>query len=176
MTQPSVRPERASRAGGFTFIEMMIVVAIIGAMALAIFPAVNNALRTRTFDNAAKDILTTLQRAKLMAVRTKVSHRVRFLQRDNTWYYLIEQIDAAGAWSRVAGVIEKSVPAEFTTTINLPALAVTYSALGYVSDYTVNQNDVTIQSEKLRGGDQDDERVVSVYAGGSVQYARARSG
>ena len=176
MTRASVRPKRLSSSGGFTFIEIMIIVALMGVMSLAIYPAINNALRTRTFDNSAKDILTTMQRAKLMAVRTKISHRIRFLQRSNTWYYLIEEERADGTWNRVAGVIEKSIPPDFATTISLPAQAVTFSSLGYVSDYTANMNDVTLQSEKLRGGGQDDQRIVSVYAGGSVHYARARSG
>jgi len=173
MKRASVRPRGAVSSGGFTFIEMLIVVAIIGAMALAIYPAINNALQTRTFDNAAKDILTTMQRAKLMAVRTKINHRVRFLQRGGVWFYLIEEETASGVWNRVPGFVEKSISPDFATTVNLPAQAVTYSPLGFVSDYAVNQNDVTIQSERLRG--QDDQRIVSIYAGGTIQYARARS-
>jgi prepilin-type N-terminal cleavage/methylation domain-containing protein len=160
---------------GYTFIEMLIVVALLGAFALAIFPAINNALRTRTFDNSAKDILTTMQRAKLMAVRTKLNHRIRFVQTEGVWRYLIEQETTSGVWDRLAGFIEKSIPSDFATTISLPNRAVTFSSLGYVSDFTVNQNTVTLQSDRLKSGGQDDERIVSIYAGGSVLYAKARS-
>lgn len=175
MRQLSVRPGRAPAARGFTFIEIMVVVSIIGLTALAIYPAINNALRTRTFDNTARDILTTMQHAKNMAVRTKISHRVRFLQREDVWFYVAEQEQADGTWARVEGYIEKSIPVEFASTITLPLQAVTFTALGYVSDFTVNQNTVTIQSARLTGAGQDDQRVVSVYAGGSVRYARDRS-
>jgi prepilin-type N-terminal cleavage/methylation domain-containing protein len=169
------RPVPKTRARGFTLIELLIVIALIGAFALAVFPAINNALRTRSFDNAAKDILVTLQQAKLMAVRTKLNHRLRFAQTGGVWRYLIEQESTSGVWARVSGFIERSIPSDLTATVSLPAQAVTFSALGYVLDFTVNQNSVILESERLRGAGQDDRRIVSVYAGGSVVYAKARS-
>ena len=181
MKTSRVWPRQSPRSGGFTFIEMVIVVAIMGALALAIYPAINNTLRTRTFENVAKNILTTLQRAKLMAVRTKVSHRVRFYQTTGVWSYLIEEQTSPTTWVRVPGLFQKEIPSDFTTTVSLPTAGtlpgsvVTFSSLGYISDFTVNQNTVTMQSEKLKIGGQDDERVVSVYAGGSVLYAKDRS-
>lgn len=156
-------------------IEMLVVVAILGLMALAIYPAMNNAMRTRTFDNAAKDIMTIMQKAKLASVRTKLSHRVRFLQIDSVWYYTVEQETTSGTWNRVSGFVEKSIPPEFLMTINLPLKTVTYSSLGFVSDYVTGQNIITLQSLKLKGGGQEDLRTVSVYTGGSVQYAKAKS-
>jgi len=175
MKTSQVWPRQSPRPRGFTFIEMVIVVAIMGALALAIYPAINNTLQTRTFENVAKNILTTLQRAKLMAVRTKVSHRVRFYQTASVWSYLIEEQTSPTTWVRVPGLFQREIPSNFTTTVSLPTNAVTYSSLGYISDFTVNRNTVTIQSEKLKIGGQDDERVVSVYAGGSVLYAKDRS-
>jgi Tfp pilus assembly protein FimT len=154
---------------------MVIVVAILGALALAIYPAINNTLRTRTFENAAKNILTTMQRTKLMAARTKVSHRVRFYQSAGVWFYLIEEQTSPTTWARVPGLIQREISSDIATTVSLPNSAVTFSSLGYISDYTVNQNTVTLQSEKLKIGGQEDERIVSVYAGGSVLYSKDRS-
>ncbi|MBN2206348.1 MAG: prepilin-type N-terminal cleavage/methylation domain-containing protein [Candidatus Aminicenantes bacterium] len=175
MRQSSVRRGRSRSGRGFTFIEIMVVVSLIGLTALAIYPSINNIMRTRTFDNAAKDILTTMQQTKHLAVRAKISHRIRFLQRENIWRYVVEHETADGNWVRVPGQIEKTVPPEFAATVSLPAQSVTFSALGYVTDFTVNQNTVTLQSERLTGALQDDLRVVSVYAGGLVRYARDRS-
>jgi hypothetical protein len=42
-------------------------------------------------------------------------------------------------------------------------------------NFAANQNAIIIQSPKLDRPDQMDERVISVFMGGSIQYAKRKS-
>jgi len=160
---------------GFTFIEIVIVIAVIGVIALAIYPSVQNTLQTRLFENTAKDILTTMQKAKFQAVKTKLNHRVRFDLRNTIWYFFIEQETALNAWNKMTGFVDKSIPPQFNVTMSLQDQTVVFSSLGLVSNFVTTHNSIVLQSDKLKGYNRDDERIINVYAGGSIQYVKARS-
>ena len=57
------------KAKGFTFIEVLIVVGVLGILMLAAYPSVQTTLDKRSLESAARDILTTLQGAKFQAVK-----------------------------------------------------------------------------------------------------------
>ena len=169
------------RQKGYTFIEILVVVGVLGMILAAFYPSIMNTLETRGIENSARDILTTLQRAKFQAVKTKLNHRVGFLNDTGVWVYFIEREDAPGTWSTMPGFIRKEIPEKLIVSLNFPDVAgvpskgVVFSPLGIVLNFDTNLNDVTLQSDKLRKQGQPDLRVVAVFAGGSVHYIKTGS-
>jgi prepilin-type N-terminal cleavage/methylation domain-containing protein len=172
---------KSSRQEGFTFIEMLVVVGVMGMILAAIYPSIMNTLETRGLENTARDILTTMQRAKFQAVKTKINHRVGFLEDNGKLYYFIEREDSPGTWNPMPGFVRKEIPQKFITQINFPDVAgipdkgVEFSPLGFVTNFDTNQNSISLQSEKLQGYGQPDLRIISAFAGGSIHYTKTGS-
>ena len=163
------------RNKGFTFIEIILVVGILGMLSLIFYPDVRRTLEVRLLENEARDILTTMQRAKFQAVKTKLSHRVRFIYENNEWTFQIEREESPGQWSLMPGFIRKMISSKFQVTIDLPSQIVEFSPLGFISNYDNEHNSITLQSTKLKSYSQPDLRVISVYAGGSIRYLEMES-
>ncbi len=165
---------------GFTLIEMVVALGIIGILALVLYPSILNTLETRKLENTTRQVVTSFQRAKFEAVKTRIDHRVRFdyiLQGEmHLWSYVVEREDNPGVWNSMPGFNRKFIPTEFTVTVNFPNQIVQFSPLGFVSNYDINQNNLTVQSSKLDFYSQSDQRVVSVFIGGSVRYTKSQSG
>lgn len=160
-----------------TGIEMVIVVGILAVLLVAVYPAIVNTLETRGLENSAREILTTLQSAKFHAVKSKYNHRVRFVQAGGKWSYVIEEEYASGQWRVLPGFVPKTINPKFTVVINLPdTQTVIYSPLGVIDNYDASRNTIILSSMKIRGYNQLDRRVLTVYAGGSIRYEKSRSG
>jgi Tfp pilus assembly protein FimT len=157
---------------GVTLLEVLIVIGLVSLMMLLALPNIRNSLETRDLENQARDILTTMQRAKFQAVKSKLNHRVRFEDLGSYWVYYIEREDSPGTWNLMPGLVKKPVITKFIITVNLPSLLATFSPLGFVTDFDTNQNSVTLQSPKLNRAGQPDQRSISVFAGGSVRYVK----
>ena len=164
------RDKYVSARKGFTLIEIMAAVAIIGIMALIFYPNILNTLETRKIEGSARQILTNLQRAKFQAVKTKLNHRVRFEAVDAGWVYVIEKEDNPTEWNTMRGFLRKSIPSEFQVAVAFPNDTVEFSPLGLVANYSSTQNTITLQSLKLATYGKPDQRVIKVIAGGSIQY------
>jgi len=161
---------------GFTLIEMLVVLAILGIMTLGSLPAILNSLETRSLENSARDILTTMQQAKFLSVSTKLNHRVIFSNATGSWAYWIEEETSSGTWTRHAKYPYMEIPSKLTPTINLPAdLNVEYSSIGFVTNYDGLHNSISIESPKLRKYSQPDLRILMIYAGGSIQYIKSQT-
>jgi len=164
---------------GFTFIEIIVVLGIIGILLAASYPSILNVLENRALDSAARDLLTTLEAARYTAVNEKVDCRVRFFQENNEWRYLVETEETPGTWTVVPKFIKKTLPPKFKPQIQLPAnMSIIFSPLGLVSnfDFTSAQNfRIILQSAKLKSLAQDDQRIITIYAGGSIGYKKAKS-
>jgi len=162
---------------GFTLIELLVVVAIIGILALSVAPNILNSLEVRGLENSARDIITTLQKAKFEAVKTKIFHRARFALENEQWEIFLEREDTPGAWSLLPGYSRKQLPQKYNITINLPDsdVSVTFSPLGFVTNFDKDKNSIVLQSDKLLRGNQDDQRGVQVFAGGSFKYTKSAS-
>jgi prepilin-type N-terminal cleavage/methylation domain-containing protein len=164
------RDKSASARKGFTLVEILAAVAIIGIMALIFYPNILNTLETRKIEGSAREILTTLQRAKFQAVKTKLNHRVKFEALGEGWVYYIEKEDYPNEWNIMRGFIKKSIPREFQVDVDFPSEIVEFSPLGLVANFSSSQNSITLQSTKLATYGKPDQRVIKVMAGGSIQY------
>lgn len=166
-----------SHSKGFTLIELLVVVAIMGILALAAAPNVINSLEVRGLENSARDIITTLQKAKFEAVKTKIFHRARFALQDEKWELFLEREDTPGVWNLLPGYSRKQIPQKYNITVNLPDsdLSVTFSPLGFVTNFDKDKNTLILQSDRLKRGNQDDQRGVVVFAGGSFKYTKSAS-
>lgn len=170
------RDKSASVLKGFTLVEIMVAIAIIGTMALIFYPNIINILETRKIEGSAREVLMTLQRAKFQAVKTKLNHRVRFEAVGEGWVYYIEQEDNPTEWNTIRGFLRRSIPSEFQVDVDFPNNTVEFSPMGFVANYSPTQNTITLQSLKLATYDKPDERVIKVIAGGSIQYIVSEGG
>lgn len=160
---------------GISLVEMLIVVGIIGIMAAILYPSIMNSMETREFENSARDIQSTLQRAKFQAVKTKLNHRVRFVKGTSGWEFFIESEVTQNNWNLITGFIKKVVSPKFMVTVNFPGQAVVFSPLGLVLNFDPQQNSLIIKSPRLEDYNQPDQRIICVYAGGSVHFIKAES-
>ena len=164
---------RASRQG-YTVIEVLIVVMIIGIMALIATPSVMNSMETRELENAAKDIMTIMQRAKFYAVRDKLNCRVHFESSADGWEVYIEREDTPGNWAAIPQFIKRIVSTKFLYDIDFPGDTshqhVEFSPLGFITNYSKDDNRIAFRSEKLYRKNQPPLREVHIFPGGSVKY------
>jgi len=160
----------ASARKGFTLVEIMVAVAIIGLMAFIFYPNIINTLESRKIEGSAREVLMTLQRAKFQAVKTKLNHRVKFEAVGEGWVYSIEREDNPNEWNIMRGFLKKSIPSEFQVDVDFPNGVVEFSPLGLVANYSSIQCSITLESLKLAAYGKPDQRIIKVIAGGSIQY------
>jgi prepilin-type N-terminal cleavage/methylation domain-containing protein len=179
-------------AAGFTMIEALVVVAIIGIFLVVSIPSILNVMAVRNLENKTREVQTFLQLTKQRSVSTKIVHRVRFYQPEGTyWAYDMERLEADGTWTKALPSPPKTIPTSFNVTITFPAVGADhvasfsalgtypaeaiFSASGNFPNFDPTRNSITIQSQKLEPTTQDDERVLSIFMGGSIHYASRRS-
>jgi type II secretion system protein H len=158
---------------GFTLIEVLLVVAIIGVLLMIAYPNIRNSMEVRNLENEAREILTTLQQAKFQAVKTKLNHRIIFDNSSGTWLYYLEREVQYNVWQEIPGSIRRSIPSKYTVTVNLPGQQVVYSPLGMVLNYDTSLNSISIQYPNLGLQGQPSTRTITTFAGGSVQYVKS---
>jgi prepilin-type N-terminal cleavage/methylation domain-containing protein len=161
---------------GFTLIEVLVVIGIMGMIMLVSYPSIMNSLETRGLENTARDIQSSMQVAKFQAVKTRINHRIRFSNTTGPWFFAIERQTPDGTWATMHGSVPKSILNNFTLTLNLPAAkTVTFTAMGMISDFDSNLNSIVLESAKLKRGRQHDQRSIIIYLGGSVRYLKSTS-
>jgi prepilin-type N-terminal cleavage/methylation domain-containing protein len=165
---------RAALSRGFTILELLIVVAIIGIATVASVPEIRNTLETRALEGAARDIHMALQTAKWKATADKINYRVRFSVSGTTTSYIIERELTAGTWSTAPGSVLKSIPNKLGVTLTLPSTKdVIFTPTGFVSNYDSTKNSIVVSSAKLASLSQPSNRTIRFYAGGSIQYLKS---
>lgn len=170
-----IRDKISYNQKGFSIIEILVAVGIVGILAVMFYPNIRNTLETRELENTAREVMMNLQRAKFQAVKTRLNHRVRFSNESYGWAYTIEREDTTAVWNTMSGFVQKVIPQKFNITVNLPSDTIQFSPLGFVTNYSTTQNRITIRSQKLQRFGQPDLRIISVFIGGSVQYSKAQS-
>ena len=71
--------------GGITLIEVAVVMAIVGIMALFMAPAIGEWVDNYRIRQTARDISSTLQQAKMQTISTKTTNSVDFSTTNNTY-------------------------------------------------------------------------------------------
>lgn len=185
VTKGNFMEKRAPRSvrPGFTLIEVLIVLGILGMFMIVSYPSIMNTLATRDLDNATREIQTFLQQTKLQAVNARIAHRVHFYQPGGgaEWAYAMEILQEDGSWLRAQRAPAKTISTRYTVVFNLPVDGTSgdpvaiFSSLGMFPQYAVGQNSIALRSPKLRQKGQDDERVLTMYMGGAIQYLKRKS-
>jgi prepilin-type N-terminal cleavage/methylation domain-containing protein len=162
---------------GFSLIEMLVVIGMMGILMVAAYPSILNTLENRGLDSTARDIQTSLQVAKFQAINTKLSHRVRFDNTTGPWIYVIEREVTSGNWVRMPRSLPKSIPGKYTVTVTLPTVPATntvvFDSVGLVSNFDTAKKTISLQSLKLKRFGQPDLRTIVFYYGGTIQYIKS---
>jgi len=171
------RTRCSAPAAGFTLFEMVVVLAIFGILGMVSYPSVRNVFEIRSFDTAARDVMSTLQMAKWQAVNTKLNHRVRFSSASGRWSYRIEVESPSGTWTAKPGLMTKSIDALYVVTVALPLnSSVIFGPTGFVNGFESAKNQITLSSAKLANLGQLNRRLIRFFASGSVQYLKDSGG
>ena len=169
-----------SASPGFTLIEILVVIGIMGIFMVVSYPSILKIMATRNLDNTARQIQTYLQQSKFQAVSTRIVHRVRFTRvAASYWAYDLERLQENGTWIKAQGAPRKAIPNGLNVTFTLPLSGadhvVIFSPVGTVANYSVGQNTITLQNPNLDRPGQMDQRVISLFMGGSIQFAKRKS-
>ncbi|MCJ7663959.1 MAG: GspH/FimT family pseudopilin [Desulfobacterales bacterium] len=125
---------------GVTLIELAVVMAIIAIMALFMAPAIGEWLGNFRIRQAARDIVSNLQFAKMRAISRRMEYRVCFDLA--TEEYLLEKND--GIWTQEGGVfhVPRDVDIASATGLGSPP------RIEFNPDGTCSSGHVTIDNDK----------------------------
>ena len=82
--------DRAIRRRGFSLIEVLVVVIILGLMLYLVTPNVDGLLPSSRMDGAARELANTIELVRTRAIITGVKHYIRF-DLDNQVYYILDE-------------------------------------------------------------------------------------
>ncbi|MCW5199375.1 prepilin-type N-terminal cleavage/methylation domain-containing protein, partial [Desulfobulbus sp. F1] len=83
----------AKNTAGFSFVELMVVIALIGMLSAIALPSLLGSLSEKRLKNAARNLYSDMQRARLQAVKKNKKLFVRFSDgagNKNDFYYFDE--------------------------------------------------------------------------------------
>ncbi len=104
------------RTGGYTIVELMVVVVVIGVLsAIALPNFVGRNARNRC-EGAARDVSVRMQMARQKAVSSRMPHRMVFDVSERTYYF--EKFETDSTWTQdPAEVYEIKGLGNFTTSV-----------------------------------------------------------
>lgn len=90
----SVPPMTPGRSGGFTLIELMLVVGLIAVLAAATAPSIVEGMRRFEVTTASQQVASTIRLARYQAVGKNMNVRVRFNYPTTGQYQILDDADA----------------------------------------------------------------------------------
>ncbi|MBM3222639.1 MAG: type II secretion system protein GspH [Candidatus Tectomicrobia bacterium] len=110
------------RARGFTLMELMVVLAIMGTIAVAATPALSRWSANLRMDSATNELASTLQLARIKAISQNASIRVEFDTATHT--YQMQQRDTVDPtrWSNVESTKKLPVAVQLVSVTSNPVI------------------------------------------------------
>jgi len=164
----------SSVSRGFSLIELLAVIGILGIMMAFSLPSFTHTQAVRALDNEAGTILMALQTAKWQAASTRMNHRLQFVSSGGGWTYRVERETASGTWTILHGTASKEISSSFGVTITLPSsLTVVFQPTGLISNYESAKDSIALSSAKLQALGQPGRRTIRLFAGGSFHLVKS---
>lgn len=85
-----IRKIKISNSPGFSFVELMTVIAIIGILSAVALPSILGNMPEKRLKSAARNLYADLQKARLLAVKENRSIRVRFDNSTSPGFYYFD--------------------------------------------------------------------------------------
>jgi len=93
---------------GFSFVELMVVIAIIGTLSAVAAPSFLRSLPEKRLKAAARNLYADMQRARLLAVKKNKAIRVRFVgDTEKQYYYFDENNDSLATEGEFKRLLEE---------------------------------------------------------------------
>ena len=125
--------------GGFTLIELGIVMAMVGIMALFVAPAIGQWIDNFRIRQAVRDISSTLQQAKMKSISSRLQYRVVFNVGNETYQL----------WRNDAGWVTEGNPNTVPRGVDIDNTGFTSDTVMFNPNGTSSENGtITIDNEK----------------------------
>ena len=147
---------------GVTLIELVIVMAIVAIMGLYLSPAIGEWLDNYRIRQAARDIASTLQLAKLKAISKRLEYRVVFNCGDEDTYHIERK--NSGSWDTDTEETTKTVP---------NGVDIDSASFNFGSNKAFFKPDGTCSNGTITIGNDQGKIYVVVYCTGRIRIAES---
>lgn len=140
---------------GFTILELIVIITIIGILAAIGLPKFQDWLPKSRVNAAARELFTEMQLARMKAISENNDYRIDFSETDNSY-----SIYDDGAWVKTIYIDDKYSGIQFGSTTGLPKVTftgdtVTFQPTGMISGdegavYLIPADDIGSRTDRQR--------------------------